>query len=104
MNFYTAFIESGLTSSTTVWSAAATAGDKTKLQRSTEKVTGLPSLRRAVRIAMNFSHPSHFFRPSPLVNDLISKILEAESLIFVTEEASAYPGDKTMHEGECLNF
>ncbi|KAK3535259.1 hypothetical protein QTP70_005947 [Hemibagrus guttatus] len=49
VNFYTAIIESILTSSITVWFAAATARDKAKLQRvihSAEKVIGcsLPSL------------------------------------------------------------
>ncbi|KAK3571021.1 hypothetical protein QTP86_000471 [Hemibagrus guttatus] len=50
VNFYTAIIESILTSSITVWFAAATARDKAKLQRvihSAEKVIGcsLPSLQ-----------------------------------------------------------
>ncbi|KAK3561055.1 hypothetical protein QTP86_026387, partial [Hemibagrus guttatus] len=50
VNFYTAIIESVLTSSITVWFAAATARDKAKLQRvihSAEKVIGcsLPSLQ-----------------------------------------------------------
>ncbi|KAK3531037.1 hypothetical protein QTP70_007887 [Hemibagrus guttatus] len=50
VNFYTTVIESILTSSITVWFAAATARDKTKLQRvihSAEKVIGcsLPSLQ-----------------------------------------------------------
>ncbi|KAK3534908.1 hypothetical protein QTP70_001993 [Hemibagrus guttatus] len=71
VNFYTAIIESILTSSITVWFAAATARDKAKLQRvihSAEKVIGcsLPSLqelyvsrsrRRAAKIAAD---------PSPL--------------------------------------
>ncbi|KAK3544560.1 hypothetical protein QTP86_016935, partial [Hemibagrus guttatus] len=71
VNFYTAIIESVLTSSITVWFAAATARDKAKLQRvihSAEKVIGcsLPSLqelyvsrsrRRAAKIAADPSHP-----------------------------------------------
>ncbi|KAK3517722.1 hypothetical protein QTP70_016495, partial [Hemibagrus guttatus] len=71
VNFYTAIIESILTSSITVWFAAATARDKAKLQRvihSAEKVIGcsLPSLqelyvsrsrRRAAKIAADPSHP-----------------------------------------------
>ncbi|KAK3507270.1 hypothetical protein QTP70_013530 [Hemibagrus guttatus] len=70
VNFYTA-IESVLTSSITVWFAAATAREKAKLQRvihSAEKVIGcsLPSLqelyvsrsrRRAAKIAADPSHP-----------------------------------------------
>ncbi|XP_078787170.1 uncharacterized protein LOC144983764 [Oryzias latipes] len=80
VDFYTAIIESTLTSSITVWFAAATARDKAKLQRvihSAEKVIGchLPSLqelhisrtwRRAARIVANPSHPGHnLFRPLP---------------------------------------
>ncbi|KAK3571270.1 hypothetical protein QTP86_005911 [Hemibagrus guttatus] len=45
VNFYTAIIESVLTSSITVWFAAATARDKAKLQRvihSAEKLDGIP--------------------------------------------------------------
>ncbi|KAK3548381.1 hypothetical protein QTP70_012138 [Hemibagrus guttatus] len=71
VNFYTAIIESVLTSSITVWFAAATARVKAKLQRvihSAEKVIGcsLPSLqelyvsrsrRRAAKIAADPSHP-----------------------------------------------
>ncbi|KAK3556662.1 hypothetical protein QTP70_011926 [Hemibagrus guttatus] len=71
VNFYTAIIESVLTSSITVWFAAATARDKAKLQHvihSAEKVIGcsLPSLqelyvsrsqRRAAKIAADPSHP-----------------------------------------------
>ncbi|KAK3560166.1 hypothetical protein QTP86_034668 [Hemibagrus guttatus] len=71
VNFYTAIVESFLTSSITVWFAAATARDKAKLQRvihSAEKVIGcsLPSLqeqyvsrsrRRAAKIAAEPSHP-----------------------------------------------
>uniref|UniRef100_A0AAQ6IKT8 Alkylated DNA repair protein AlkB homologue 8 N-terminal domain-containing protein n=1 Tax=Anabas testudineus TaxID=64144 RepID=A0AAQ6IKT8_ANATE len=79
-NFYTAIIESILTSSITVWFAAATARDKARLQRtirSAEKVIGcsLPSLRdlyvsrtqrRASRIAADPSHPGHaLFQPLP---------------------------------------
>ncbi|KAK3518599.1 hypothetical protein QTP70_005474 [Hemibagrus guttatus] len=73
VNFYTAIIESVLTSSITVWFAAATARDKAKLQRvihSAEKVIGcsLPSLqelyasrsrRRAAKIAADPSHPGN---------------------------------------------
>ncbi|XP_033182039.1 uncharacterized protein LOC113150522 [Anabas testudineus] len=83
-NFYTAIIESILTSSITVWFAAATARDKATLQRiirSAEKVIGcsLPSLqdlynsktqRRASRIAADPSHPGHaLFQPLPSVTD-----------------------------------
>ncbi|KAK3559361.1 hypothetical protein QTP86_012770 [Hemibagrus guttatus] len=79
VNFYTAIIESILTSSITVWFAAATARDKAKLQRvihSAEKVIGcsLPSLqelyvsrsrRRAAKIAADPSHPGNeLFRTS----------------------------------------
>ncbi|KAK3529058.1 hypothetical protein QTP70_014852, partial [Hemibagrus guttatus] len=67
VNFYTAIIESVLTSSITAWFAAATARDKAKLQRvihSAEKVIGcsLPSLqelyfsrsrRRAAKMAVD---------------------------------------------------
>ncbi|KAK3516192.1 hypothetical protein QTP70_005691 [Hemibagrus guttatus] len=73
VNFYTAIIESILTSSITVWFAAATARDKAKLQRvihSAEKVIGcsLPSLqelyvsrsrRRAAKITADPSHPGN---------------------------------------------
>ncbi|KAK3565321.1 hypothetical protein QTP86_005495 [Hemibagrus guttatus] len=73
VNVYTAIIESVLTSSITVWFAAATARDKAKLQRvihSAEKVIGcsLPSLqelyvsrsrRHAAKIAANPSHPGN---------------------------------------------
>ncbi|KAK3520943.1 hypothetical protein QTP86_016534 [Hemibagrus guttatus] len=80
VNFYTAIIESVLTSSITVWFAAATARDKAKLQRvihSAEKVIGcsLPSLqelyvsrsrRRAAKIAADPSHPGNeLFRSLP---------------------------------------
>ncbi|KAK3550819.1 hypothetical protein QTP70_005729 [Hemibagrus guttatus] len=80
VNFYTAIIESILTSSITVWFAAATARDKAKLQRvihSAEKVIGfsLPSLqelyisrsrRRAAKIAADPSHPGNeLFRSLP---------------------------------------
>ncbi|KAK3508055.1 hypothetical protein QTP70_011851, partial [Hemibagrus guttatus] len=80
VNFYTAIIESVLTSSITVWFAAATARDKAKLQHvilSTEKVIGcsLPSLqelyvsrsrRRAAKIAADPSHPGNdLFRSLP---------------------------------------
>ncbi|KAK3542988.1 hypothetical protein QTP70_008682 [Hemibagrus guttatus] len=80
VNFYTAIIESVLTSSITVWFAAATARDKAKLQRvihSAEKVIGcsLPSLqelyfsrsrRRAAKIAADPSHTGNeLFRSLP---------------------------------------
>ncbi|KAK3565359.1 hypothetical protein QTP86_007116 [Hemibagrus guttatus] len=80
VNFYTAIIESILTSSITVWFAAATARDKAKLQRvihSAEKVIGcsLPSLqelyvsrsrRHAAKITANPSHPGNeLFRSLP---------------------------------------
>ncbi|KAK3522364.1 hypothetical protein QTP86_007648 [Hemibagrus guttatus] len=50
VNFYTAIIESVLTSSITVWFAAATARDKAKLQ----------SRGRAAKIAADPSHPGTF--------------------------------------------
>uniref|UniRef100_A0A669DSV3 Reverse transcriptase domain-containing protein n=1 Tax=Oreochromis niloticus TaxID=8128 RepID=A0A669DSV3_ORENI len=73
MQFYTAIIESILTSSITVWYAGATIKDKQRLQRvvrSAEKVIGcrLPSLQdlhtsrrlgRAARIKADPSHPGH---------------------------------------------
>uniref|UniRef100_A0AAX7V5F4 Reverse transcriptase domain-containing protein n=1 Tax=Astatotilapia calliptera TaxID=8154 RepID=A0AAX7V5F4_ASTCA len=73
MQFYTAIIESILTSSITVWYAGATIRDKQRLQRvvrSAEKVIGcrLPSLqdlytsrtlRRAAQISADPSHPGH---------------------------------------------
>uniref|UniRef100_A0A3P9AWZ0 Reverse transcriptase domain-containing protein n=1 Tax=Maylandia zebra TaxID=106582 RepID=A0A3P9AWZ0_9CICH len=73
MQFYTAIIESILTSSITVWYAGATIRDKQRLQRvvrSAEKVIGcrLPSLqdlytsrtlRRAARISADPSHPGY---------------------------------------------
>ncbi|KAK3530955.1 hypothetical protein QTP70_007257 [Hemibagrus guttatus] len=69
VNFYTAIIESILTSSITVWFAAATATDKANLQRvihSAEKVIGcsLPSLQelyvsRSRRRAADPSHPGN---------------------------------------------
>ncbi|KAK3506753.1 hypothetical protein QTP70_023750, partial [Hemibagrus guttatus] len=80
VNFYTAIIESVLTSSITVWFAAATARDKAKLQcviHSAEKVIGcsLPSLQelyisrsrgRAAKIAADPSHPGNeLFRSLP---------------------------------------
>ncbi|KAK3533173.1 hypothetical protein QTP70_012426 [Hemibagrus guttatus] len=80
VNFYTAIIEPILTSSITVWFAAATARDKAKLQRvihSAEKVIGcsVPSLqelyvsrsqRRAAKIAADPSHPGNeLFRSLP---------------------------------------
>ncbi|KAK7898229.1 hypothetical protein WMY93_019082 [Mugilogobius chulae] len=78
--FYTAIIESILTSSITVWYAGATVRDRHRLQRivrSAEKVIGcsLPSLHdlyvsrtrgRAGRIAADPSHPGHrLFEPLP---------------------------------------
>ncbi|KAK3574517.1 hypothetical protein QTP86_008559 [Hemibagrus guttatus] len=80
VNFYTVITESILTSSITVWFAAATARDKAKLQRvfhSAEKVIGcsFPSLqelyvsrsrRRAGKIAADPSHPGNeLFRSLP---------------------------------------
>ncbi|KAK3523794.1 hypothetical protein QTP70_010036 [Hemibagrus guttatus] len=80
VNFYTAITESILTSSITVWFAAATARDKAKLQRvihSAEKVIGcsLSSLqelyvsrsqRRAAKIAADPPHPGNeLFRSLP---------------------------------------
>uniref|UniRef100_A0A669C1K0 Reverse transcriptase domain-containing protein n=1 Tax=Oreochromis niloticus TaxID=8128 RepID=A0A669C1K0_ORENI len=73
MQFYTAIIESILTSSITVWYAGAAIRDKQRLQRvvrSAEKVIGcgLPSLQdlytsrtlgRAARITADPSHPGH---------------------------------------------
>ena len=73
VHFYSAIIESILTSSITVWFAAATARDKARLQRvirAAEKAIGcnLPSLqelytsrtlRRAGKIVADPSHPGH---------------------------------------------
>ena len=73
VHFYSSIIESILTSSITIWYAAATAKDKGRLQRviwSAEKVIGcnLPSLqdlyasrtlRRAGKIVADPSHPGH---------------------------------------------
>ena len=73
VEFYTAIIESILTSSITIWFAASTAKDKGRLQRiirSAEKVIGcdLPSLldlfhsrtsKRAGKIIADPSHPGH---------------------------------------------
>ena len=73
VHFYTAIIESILTSLITIWYAAATAKDKSRLQRiirTAEKVIGcnLPTLedlntsrtlRRARKIVADSSHPGH---------------------------------------------
>jgi len=73
VHFYAAIIEFILTSSITIWYAAATAKDKGRLQRvigSAEKVIGcnLPSLqdlhasrtlRHACKIVIDPSHPGH---------------------------------------------
>ena len=73
VHFYTSIIESILTSSISIWYAAATAKDKGRLQRIirySEKVIGcnLPSLqdlyasrirRRAGKIVADSSHPGH---------------------------------------------
>ena len=73
VHYYTSIIESILTSSITIWYAAAPAKDKRRLQRiirSAEKVIGcnLPSLqdlyasrtlRRAGKIVADPSHPGH---------------------------------------------
>ncbi|TWW62471.1 hypothetical protein D4764_04G0011180 [Takifugu flavidus] len=78
--FYTAIIESILTSSITVWFAGATVRDRLRLQRvvrAAEKVMGcrLPSIqdlyisrtrRCAGRITADPSHPGHgLFSPLP---------------------------------------
>ena len=80
VHFYTAIIESILTSSITIWYATATAKDKSKLQciiHTAEKVIGcnLPTLedlhtsrtlRRARKIVADSSHPGHtLFQPLP---------------------------------------
>ncbi|CAL9697709.1 unnamed protein product [Knipowitschia caucasica] len=80
VQFYTAIIESILTSSITVWFAGATVRDKQRLQRivrSAEEVIGrsLPSLQdlyvarargRAGRITADPSHPAYgLFQPLP---------------------------------------
>ncbi|KAJ0003124.1 hypothetical protein NQD34_018164 [Periophthalmus magnuspinnatus] len=80
VQFYTAIVESILTSSITVWFSGATARDRQRLQRivrSAEKVIGcsLPSLQdlyvsrtrgRAGHIAADTSHPGHgLFEPLP---------------------------------------
>ncbi|KAK0140530.1 putative RNA-directed DNA polymerase from transposon BS [Merluccius polli] len=69
VHFYSSTIESILTSSITIWYAAATAKDKGRLQRvirSAEKVIGcnLPSLQdlytsRTLKIVADPSHPGH---------------------------------------------
>ena len=73
VHFYTCIIESILTSSITIWYAAATAKDKGRLQRiirSAEKIgCNLPwtlqdlfasrTLRRAGKIVADPSHPGH---------------------------------------------
>ena len=73
VHFYTSIIESILTSSITIWYAAATVKDRSRLQRIiryAEKVIGcnLPSLqdlhasrtlRRARKIMLDPSHPGH---------------------------------------------
>ncbi len=70
VHFYTSITESILTFSITIWYAAATAKDKGRLRRvicSAEKVIGcnLPSLqdlytlKRAVKIVADTSHPGH---------------------------------------------
>ncbi|XP_052001232.1 tubulin polyglutamylase TTLL5-like isoform X1 [Xyrauchen texanus] len=73
VHFYTAIIESILTSSINIWYAATTAKDKGRLQlviRSAEKVIGcnLPplqdlydsrTLKRAGKIVADLSHPGH---------------------------------------------
>ncbi|XP_061085687.1 uncharacterized protein LOC133119208 [Conger conger] len=71
VHFYTAIIESILTSSITIWYAAATAKDKGRLQRIIRSAAigcNLPSfqdlyasrtLRRAGRIVADPSHPGH---------------------------------------------
>ena len=80
VQFYTAIIESILTTSITVWFAGATARDRLRMQRvvrAAEKVIGcrLPSIqdlyisrtrRRAGRIRADPSHPGHaLFAPLP---------------------------------------
>lgn len=76
MHFYTAIIESIVTSFVTVWCIAATAKEKDRLQRiirSAQKVIGcnLPSLQdlyssRTGRIVADPSHPGHkFFETLP---------------------------------------
>ena len=73
VHFYSSIIESILTSSITIWYAAATAKDKGRLQRvirSAEKVIGCNlqllqdlytsrTLRRAGKIVADSSHPGH---------------------------------------------
>ena len=72
VHFYTAIIESILTSSITIWYASANAKDKSRLQRiirTAEKVIGnLPTLedrhtsrtlRQARKIVADSSHPGH---------------------------------------------
>ena len=80
VQFYSATIQSILTSSITVWFAASTSRDKQRLQRivrTAAKLTGtnLPSLdelyasrtrKRALRIITDSSHPGHsLFKPLP---------------------------------------
>ncbi|KAK0131047.1 hypothetical protein N1851_034257 [Merluccius polli] len=79
VNFYTAIIESILTSSITIWYAAATAQDKGRLQRiirSAEKLIGCSllslkdlhasrTLRMAAKIAADPSDPGHKLFETP---------------------------------------
>ena len=80
VHFYTAIIESILTSSITIWYAAATAKDKSRLQciiRTAEKVIScnLPTLedlhtsrtlRRVRKIVADPSHTGHSLPATPL--------------------------------------
>ena len=70
VHFYTAIIESILTSSITVWYTAATATDKSKLQRiirSAEKVIGcnLPSLHDPAQLQGSEAGRQDYGRPLP---------------------------------------
>ncbi|KAK3506348.1 hypothetical protein QTP70_020380, partial [Hemibagrus guttatus] len=109
VNFYTAIIESILTSSITVWFAAATARDKAKLQRvihSAEKVIGcsLPSLqelyvsrsrRRAAKIAADPSHPGNeLFRSFPFgkrLRSIRTRTSRHKNSFFPTADGASLP-------------
>ena len=105
VHFYTSIIESILTSSITIWYAAATVKDRSRLQRIiryAEKVIGcnLPSLkdlhasrtlRRARKITLDPSHPGHILfetlpsgkrlrsRPKPPATKTVSSRLQLAS-------------------------
>ncbi|KAK0155185.1 hypothetical protein N1851_002509 [Merluccius polli] len=58
VHFYSSIIESILTSSITIWYTAATAKDKSRLQRHSDLYTSR-TLRHAGKIVADPSHPGH---------------------------------------------